>query len=164
MRPDARLALALAFALAAAGGCAHRAPRGEPDRGTVLVLSVGGPDGVAHLGAVAAVKDARLGVTAVVGNSMGALVGALYASAPGEDTEARLARLVRSYEAATRREKLRNGVAAGVLLGAAAAVATHGRPLAALAAGGGGFLIAAAATREMDHQRLVRVMRETFAG
>jgi NTE family protein len=130
----------------------------------VLVLSVGGAEGLAHLGAIAALKEARLDVAAVVGNSAGALVGALYASAPGDDTAARLQALANAYAEATRRDKLRNGTAVGLLFSAVAAVATHGKVLPALAAGGGGFLIGAGFTEEMDQARLVRVMRAEFSG
>jgi NTE family protein len=95
-------ALAALACAVVASTCAHdRLAFNPARRPTVLVLSVGGPDGVVHLGAIAAVKEARLNVAGVVGNSMGALVGALYASAPGEDTAARLQGLVSAYAEAT---------------------------------------------------------------
>jgi len=148
-----------------AGGCAHDPPRFDPARRpTILVLSVGGPDGVAHLGAVQAVRDARLPVAAVVGNSMGALVGALYASAPQADTAARWQLLLDRYERATTRAKLVSGVALGVAFGAVAAAASDGELLPTVGAAAGGLLLGAAATSDLDQRRLVRAMNGVFAG
>src|SRR5258708_25408012 len=80
--------------IAMAAGCAHKPPRFDPKaRKTCLVLSVGGAKGVAHLGAIAAVKQAGLHVECVVGNSMGSLVGGLYATAPEQDTTQRFRHL-----------------------------------------------------------------------
>jgi predicted acylesterase/phospholipase RssA len=149
--------------LAAAAGCAHTPPRFDPAaRPTCLVLSVGGPDGVAHLGAVAAVKEARLPVAVVVGNSMGALVGALYASAPGADTRTRFEALARSYVAETERTAARRGLAVGLLFGAVAAVVSGGETVPTLAAGAGGAILGAASTDRLDRERLVQVMGEYF--
>lgn len=55
-----------------------------------LVLPAGGPAGVAHLGAIEALREARVPIACVVGTSMGAVVGALYASSPQADTTARV--------------------------------------------------------------------------
>lgn len=144
-------------------GCAH-APRFDASRRpTCLVLSAGGPDGVVHLGAVAAIREAGLPISCVAGSSMGALVGAVYASAPGEDTRARFEALLRSYASETRTEAARKGVALALLFGAAAAVATGGVVAPALAAGSG-LALGAEATPRMDLDRLVRVMDRFFAG
>ena len=62
-----------------------------------LVLSVGGPDGIAHLGAIEAVKQAQIPIGCVAGNSMGALVGSLYATAPDFDTSKRYTQLMQGY-------------------------------------------------------------------
>jgi NTE family protein len=142
-------------------GCAHRGfdPARRP---TCLVLSVGGPDGVAHLGALAAVREAKLPVSCVVGSSMGALVGALYATAPGDDTRPRFEALARKYEAETHAEARRNGIGLGILFGAAAAVIKGGVAAPVLAAGGG-FILGVEATAKMDRDRLVRVMDGYFA-
>jgi NTE family protein len=140
-------------------GCAHG--KGDRARPTCLVLSVGGPDGVAHLGAIAAVKEAGLPVSCVVGSSMGALVGGLYASAPADDTRRRFETLARTYEAETRADARRNGIGLGILFGAAAAVIKGGVTAPVLAAGGG-FLLGVEATARMDRERLVRVMDRYF--
>jgi predicted acylesterase/phospholipase RssA len=153
---------ALLAAVLALAACAHGPA--APRRPTCLVLSVGGPDGVAHLGALAAIRDARLPVAAVVGNSMGALVGALYASAPAEETGPRFRRLLDAYVAESEREARRNGVGLALLFGAVAAVASGGEPATTLLAGGGGFLLGTQATAKLDRDRLVRVMAAAFGG
>lgn len=58
--------------------------------GTCVVLSVGGFKGVAHSGALRSLREHHLTVDCVVGNSMGALVAALYATDPDEDPSARV--------------------------------------------------------------------------
>jgi predicted acylesterase/phospholipase RssA len=142
-------------------GCAHRGfdPAQRP---TCLVLSVGGPDGVAHLGAIAAVREAKVPVSCVVGSSMGALVGALYATAPAEDTRQRFQALARQYTDETRADARRNGIGLGLLFGAAAAV-IKGGVAAPVAAAAGGFILGAEATEKMDRDRLVRVMDGYFS-
>lgn len=48
--------------------------------GTALVLSGGGAKGMAHVGVLAALEEAGIRPDLVVGSSMGAVIGALYAS------------------------------------------------------------------------------------
>lgn len=127
------------------------------------MLSVGGPDGVAHLGAIAAVKEARLPISCVVGTSMGALVGALYATAPAHDTTTRLRDLAAAYEDETRAQARRRGVAVGLLFGAVAWIASETKGVPALAAGTG-YLLGALGTARLDRERLETVMRRYFAG
>jgi NTE family protein len=145
-------------------GCGHGPAGSAAARPTCLVLSVGGADGVAHFGAIAAIKERHVPVAAVVGNSFGALAGALYAQAPAEDTSRRFRTLVQAYVAETERVTRRNGVALALLFGAVAAVATGGEPVTTALAGGGGFALGAGATSKLDRERLVRVMDETFGG
>ena len=90
------------------------------------MLSVGGPAGVAHIGAIAAMEEANIRVDCVVGNSMGALVGSLYATAPSDDLDARFKAFVGAYADATRQEALRNGIGLGLVAGGLAAVAKLG--------------------------------------
>ncbi len=156
------VAAALAGALLV--GCAHAPPRFDPRvRPTTVVLSVGGADGVAHLGALQALDEAGVRVAAVVGSSMGALVGAVYASAPTEAAEPRFARLTRAYAEATAGEARRNGLGLGLLLGALATLLTSGAALPTLAAGAG-FAVGAQTTPRLDGARLVRVMDRFFGG
>jgi NTE family protein len=158
-----RVGLWVLVATVLLGGCAT-ARRFDPDRRpTVVALSAGGPDGVVHLGALRAVRARGLRVGAVVGTSMGALVGALYATAPQADTTERFVALARRYEATTRAEARDNGLGLGLLLGAAATIVSSGAALPALAAGAG-YLLGAGRTPTLDRRRLVRVMDDHFGG
>ena len=155
--------------------CAHGPPKFDPAaRRTCLVLSVGGPRGVAHLGAVAAARKAGIRVDCVVGNSMGSLVGALYAAAPNQDTEALFRRFSEAYVAETKSDAAKNGAIGAVVgsaLGAAIGAAVGGKDgaNAAAAAGavigaGGGFAYGAQHTDRLDRERLVRVMNGVLGG
>ena len=165
-RRGRRSAPALAFAVIATtvSGCAHKPPSFDPRaRPTCLVLSVGGAKGVAHLGAIAAAKQAGIHVECVVGNSMGSLVGGLYASAPDQDTTRRFRRLADAYLSASKGEATRNGIMLGLVLGAVAVAATDNKVAPAIAAGGG-FALGAGLTSTMDRDRLVRVLDGEFGG
>jgi NTE family protein len=118
---------------------------------------------VAHLGAIQAVKEARLPISCVVGSSMGALVGAVYATAPAEETGARFEALVRLYATATEAEAQRNGMALALLFGAAARLLGDSE-LGHLVAAGGGYVLGAKTTDPMDRDRLVKVMDRFFDG
>jgi len=156
----------LLLALLGATACAHRPPVFDPQaRPTCLVLSVGGAKGVAHLGAIAAVKQAGVRVSCVVGNSMGALVGGLYASAPDQDTETRFRALAAAYVRQSRADAGKNGLLLGLALGAITAVATGDTTgKLPLIAAGGGFALGAKLTAPMDRDRLVGVLDQMFGG
>jgi NTE family protein len=167
-------ALAVVVSLAV-GSCAHGPPKFDPSaRRTCLVLSVGGPRGVAHLGAIAAVRQAGIHVDCVVGNSMGSLVGALYAAAPAQDTEAQFRRFSETYIAETKADAAKNGAIGALVggaLGAALGAAIGGKDgaKAAAAAGavlgaGSGFAFGAEQTAKLDRDRLVRVMNGVLGG
>jgi NTE family protein len=79
--------VAILGVLALAHASAHAAPRTQgvaPAQGArprvVLVLSGGGARGAAHIGVLEVLEDLRVPVDAVVGTSMGAIVGGLYAT------------------------------------------------------------------------------------
>jgi NTE family protein len=59
-------------------GAAHAPELGRPRVG--LVLSGGGARGLAHVGVLKALEEARIPIDLIVGTSMGAIVGGLYAS------------------------------------------------------------------------------------
>ena len=130
-------------------------------RRTCLVLSVGGPAGVAHIGAVKALKEDRVPIHCVIGNSMGALVGGLYASAPNADLDDRFRQFMGAYVAETRADADHNGVMLGALFGGLAAISAGGfvAPLVAAAVGVGA---GQAGTEEMQHDRMVRVLDDFF--
>ncbi|MDE2456493.1 MAG: patatin-like phospholipase family protein, partial [Burkholderiales bacterium] len=68
-------------AAAAAEGAADRGSAPDsPDAKTCLVLSGGGARGLAHVGVLERIEALRIPIRCIVGTSMGAVVGALYAS------------------------------------------------------------------------------------
>lgn len=142
------------LALAVLTGCAHHPPPPEtaslppPPKGLCVVLSVGGPKGLAHLGALDALRAEGLQPTCVVGNSMGSLIGALYASAPTEDTTARFNALLGRYVKVSEDEAA-GRAGAGVLLGALLA-----GPVGAVLGGMGG----ASSVEKLSHPRFVHVL------
>jgi|GEM_PF-2432214 len=145
-------------------GCAHQSPRFDPRaRRTCLVLSSGGTRGVAQLGALEAVRRSQLPIGCVVGTSVGALVGGLYASAPAQDTTLRWTRLTGAYVAETEREAETRGVGAGLALGALAAALSGGVLVPATAALGG-FLLGAATTTRAALGRFERVLAAELNG
>jgi|GEM_PF-1172055 len=62
----------------------------------VLVLSVGADKGFAHIGAIQAFNEAGIKFSGVFGNSMGSLIGSLYAIAPNQDLVSRYRKLINS--------------------------------------------------------------------
>jgi NTE family protein len=144
------------------GSCAqHQGPRPlvfDPAvRRTCVVLSVGGPSGVAHIGAINALKEDRVPIHCVVGNSVGALIGGLYASAPDANLDDRFRQFVGAYVAETQADAERNGVMLGALFGGLAAIFAGGlvAPLVAATVGVGA---GEAGTEQMQHDRMVRVL------
>ena len=159
-----RLALVLLAAVPLAAGCAHQGRRFDPAaRRTCLVLSVAGPAGVAHIGAIAAIKEARLPIDCVVGNSMGALIGGLHVTAPGQDLDARFRGFVSAYGEATKAEAMRNGLGLGIIAGGVAA-ANGGGKAGAAAAFVAGAALGVAATEKLEHDRMVRVLGDFVHG
>ncbi len=73
-----RIALLASLALLLAGTGAARAQTTGFD--TCLVLSGGGARGMAHIGVIKVLERERIPVDCIVGTSMGAVVGSLYAS------------------------------------------------------------------------------------
>ena len=127
-----------------------------------MVLSAGSARGLAHLGALRAFREGGVRPTCVLGSSMGALVGGLWASAPEQDPVARFDLFVARYREETRQESERNGVTTGLLLGGLASVVTGGLAVP-LAAAVGGFMLGADATAKVDHARVVASLRAVTA-
>ena len=150
------------FALlaSACGGAEAKSP--ESGR-TCLVLSVGGSKGIAHLGAIAAVKQLRIPIECVVGNSMGALVGSLYASAPSQDTSQRYRALMASYVATTAREARDRGMLGGLLLGGLVLLA-GGDALPVLAGSATGALLGAESVDRQSFERVQSVLGRYYGG
>jgi predicted acylesterase/phospholipase RssA len=127
----------------------------NPSTKVCLVLSVAGPRGVAHLGAIEAVKSARGGVSCVIGTSFGAVAGSMYATAPTENVVERFHRFVDTYVEETRREKEDAATEGMLVLGVLGAL-TGG---AGLVLGAGvGFGIGAQSVNEADRARFTAVL------
>ncbi|MCP3978306.1 MAG: BamA/TamA family outer membrane protein [bacterium] len=77
------LGLAVWMAAGSSGGGLCLA--GEEHPRVVLVLSGGGARAAAHVGVLRVLEEARVPVVAVVGTSMGSIVGGLYAAGMGPD-------------------------------------------------------------------------------
>lgn len=85
----------------------HRSATTEAFAGTVLVLGGGGTKGIAHIGVLKALAEAQLAIDAVVGVSIGALIGAGWAVGLGWRELAEVAvRLRRQDVAVVRRRAL----------------------------------------------------------
>ncbi len=78
------LVLFLLFTISAASASAETAPAPSHPF-TVLVLSGGGARGIAHVGVLKVLEELRIPVDMVVGTSMGAIVGGLFASGLSPD-------------------------------------------------------------------------------
>lgn len=94
-----------------------------------LTLSVGGTQGLAHIGAIDALVDAGQKIDCVFGNSMGALIGGLYASAPSAPIKDRYLKFMNDYVALTQAEKekaVNDGIVFGSLIMLAATGGTLG--------------------------------------
>jgi NTE family protein len=94
-RTHAFLLVALAAAGAARAQDAVPAPATREGPRLALALSGGGARGMAHIGALRAIEEAGLPVDAIAANSMGAVVGGIYATGR---TSAELEGIVRSLD------------------------------------------------------------------
>src|SRR5207247_2529282 len=92
---------------------ASQKPR--PSR-TCLVLSVGAAKGIAHIGAIDALKEEKVKIDCVYGNSMGAVIGSLYASAPSADLKQRYRVMMAEYFRLTKAETVDNALAAALVV------------------------------------------------
>jgi len=101
-----------AFPLAAEFPAAERPPATSASPHTVLVLGGGGMKGMAHVGVIRALAESRIEVDAVVGTSIGALVGARFAS--GSDPADLEARALAVTQAAVLRRNMRALLFGGV--------------------------------------------------
>lgn len=152
------------LAAALASGCAHTWSD-HSGRPTCVVLSAGGPAGVAHLGALQAINDAKIRVDCVTGTSMGALVGALYAAAPHKPVRAEYEQLLSQYRTETQRETGRNALVGGVLGALIAGVLTGGAStLPWLLGASAGAAAAANATPAVELQRFEAVLHRYHHG
>ena len=94
MTSPASLALCLTLGLTA-GAVGQDAPPAPERPRLVLALSGGGARGIAHIGALRALEEGGVPVDAIVANSMGAVVGSIYATGRTAD---QLEQIVRSMD------------------------------------------------------------------
>lgn len=125
---------------------------------TCLVLSVGSFRGVAQLGAIQRVRESDIHIDCVVGNSMGAVIGALYVSAPTENTTARFRMFLNEYERVSRADASHRGFGTGLLVGLLT-LATGGTAALALGLGAGGYVAGASSIDPVNHARVVSVLQ-----
>ncbi|QSQ25801.1 patatin-like phospholipase family protein [Pyxidicoccus parkwayensis] len=146
----------LAVLLVATASCRRSgsALRKAPER-TCVVLSVGSARGLAHLGALDALVERGVPIDCVVGNSMGALVGSLYASAPEDDLRTRYRAFLHEYERETVHEAKKRG-AVGAAVGMLAVLLSGGALGPALAAGALGAAGGASSVPELSHERFAK--------
>jgi len=130
---------------------------------TCVVLSVGGAKGIAHLGALAAMKQLGIPISCVVGNSMGALVGSLYATAPSQDPVLRYRGLMVNYVASTKSDAGDRGFLGGLLAGGLILL-SGGAALPVLAAGGGGYMLGADSVDKVNLYRFQMVLDSYYGG
>jgi NTE family protein len=90
-----------------------------------LVLSVGGAKGIAHIGAIDAIKEKGIKIDCVYGNSMGSVIGSLFASEPNENLKRRYTMLIAEYINVTKSEK-KAGFLAGFLTGLGMSILSGG--------------------------------------
>lgn len=142
--------------------CRRGAVRRAPER-TCVVLSVGGVKGLAHLGALDALVARGTRVDCVVGNSMGAVVGSLYASAPGADLRGRYRAFIAAYERETKGQVAERG-AVGATLGVLAVLLSGGALAPALVVGALGAAGGAATVPKLSHERFTHVLDTFYRG
>jgi len=131
----------------------------RPHRKTCLVLSVGGPHGIAHIGAIKAIKERELQIDCVGGASMGALVGALYANRPEANLEKEVISLLQKYVKKTRDEKEGGFIVGALLIGGAVAL-SGGAAIPVLLGGAAGGLAFAGAVDKVDLKRFASVLNK----
>ena len=146
-------------------GCARNAPPAIsqprlPEK-TCLVLSVGAAKGAAQLGAIEAIQRARLPIQCVVGNSVGALAGSIYASAPNQSPSLRFRGFYAEYTAATKRDATERAGTFGILA-AALVLLSGGAALPALGIGAVAGVTGAASVEKVDHDRFVSALDTLF--
>lgn len=130
-------------------------------KNTCLVLSVGGFNGIAHLGAIGAIKKHNIKIDCVIGNSMGSLIGSFYASEPNENTVERFKRFAKLYIEESKKDATDRGVGIGLFAGLLV-IATGGAALPAIAIAGASGLAGASTINKVDHARFVRTINNFY--
>lgn len=98
-------------------GCSHSSQFSKKPGKTCLVLSVGGLKGIAHIGAIDALKKLNIKIDCVYGNSAGSLVGALYSFDPKSNLKKESKKLLSEYLEKTEKDKF-GSASRGFIFGA----------------------------------------------
>jgi hypothetical protein len=93
---------------------------------------------------------------------MGALVGSLYATQPGDPTDERYRALLGRYRSATLRDTAGNAALGGVVGGVVAGLLSEGEAWPIIAGIGAGALVGAGTTDKLQLDRLVGVLDEFY--
>ncbi len=129
-----------------------------------LVLSVGGPRGIAHIGAIRALREAGITPDAVFGTSMGSLIGVLYASDPESDQIERYGKFIDLYREETKRVGIRRATAGAAAAGAGATALSAGNVAVGAAAAIVGAIYGRMTVEEMDNARFAEVLDVYLGG
>ena len=127
---------------------------------TCLVLSVGSTKGIAHIGAIDAIKDLEIPIDCVFGNSAGSIVGGVYAFKPSGDLERNIWQIYRKYEKLTK-DEVKSSSSMGAIIGAGLAFLTGGliNPLFGGMVGG---LTGAGFVDVLDVERFEKALNQYF--
>lgn len=134
-------------------------PSSEKVEKTCLVLSVGSSKGIAHVGAIDAIKDSGVQIDYVFGNSIGSAIGGIYAYDPKSNLKQTCRMIFKDYKLATKKD-MNESAGTGFLVGASLMFLSGG------ALGWGTILgstaLGAITTQELDIDRFERVLNNYF--
>jgi predicted acylesterase/phospholipase RssA len=111
-----------------------------------------------------ALQEARVPISCIAGNSMGALIAGLYATAPETPLPQRFEAFAAGYREATEHDAVETGAIAGGLAALFAGALSGGAALPMLAAGASGFMLGVDGTPKVDRDRVVLVLDRLFGG
>lgn len=126
---------------------------------TCLVLSVGGLRGFAHIGAIKALKELNVKIDYIYGNSMGSVIGGIYAFNPDGNIKRDVKRIYDQYENETIREKKAKATS-GFIFGAVLAFFSGG--LLGWETMLGSSFINYASVEEFDNNRFQYILDRQF--
>jgi len=105
----------LLFILLLLFGCSTKNIDNTKLETTCLVLSVGAAKGIAHIGAIEALRDLGYDFDYVFGNSAGSIAGAVYANNPKADMKKEMIELIDIYFKQSKKDGLSAGVGTTLL-------------------------------------------------
>ncbi len=169
IRPMKRGIVLAAAVLVSCSGTASEPPASAPGPAETtrlpacLVLSVGAEAGLSHVGVIQAVKEKGVRVDCVVGTSMGAMVGGLFAARPNSDVADAYRAVAARYREKSEAEAGTSVLLGGVIVGLVVA-ASGGSTAPVLLGAASGGAAGASSVSPKDWRRLRAVLREQHAG